>query len=116
MDVILEHLPLFGEGLLGTLYICAASALGSLVLGCVLAAFRVSPVPILQRLGAGWVTVFRNCPLSVVLFFMAFGLPEIGINGSYFWFGVLGLTLYTAAFMCEAVRAGINSVSVGQAE
>jgi glutamate transport system permease protein len=78
--------------------------------------FRVSPIPILQRLGAGWVNVFRNCPLTVVLFFMAFGLPEIGIRGSYFWFGVMGLTFYTSAFMCEAIRAGINSVPVGQAE
>ena len=87
-----------------------------MVLGCFIATWRVSPIPILQKLGAGWVNIFRNCPLPVVLFFMAFGLPEIGVTGSYFWFGVLGLTFYTAAFMCEAVRAGINSVPVGQAE
>lgn len=51
-----------------------------------------------------------------MLFFCAFGLPEVGINGQYFWFGVTGLVLYTSAFVCEAVRSGINSVSAGQAE
>ena len=59
---------------------------------------------------------FRNCPLTVVLFFVAFGLPEIGINGAYFWFGITALVIYTAAFVCEAVRSGINAVPTGQAE
>src|SRR5680860_584091 len=89
---------------------------GSLVLGTVLAAFRVSPVPPLRAFGTFWVNTFRNTPLSVVLFFCAFGLPEIGINRSFFFFGVLGLIIYTSAFVCEAIRSGINSVSAGQAE
>jgi glutamate transport system permease protein len=81
-----------------------------------IAACRVSPVPPLRAFGAFWVTAFRNTPLSVVLFFCAFGLPELGINRSFYFFGVLGLILYTSAFVCEAVRSGINSVSAGQAE
>jgi glutamate transport system permease protein len=52
----------------------------------------------------------------VVLFFFAFGLPEIGVNRSYYFFGVSALVVYTSAFVCEALRAGINSVSAGQAE
>jgi glutamate transport system permease protein len=47
---------------------------------------------------------------------MAFGIPELGINQSYYRFAVSGLVLYTAAFVCEAVRSGINSVAAGQAE
>src|SRR5688500_3579195 len=62
------------------------------------------------------VTTFLTTPLSVVLFFFAFGLPELGINRSFFFFGVLGLVLYTSAFVCEAIRSGINSVPAGQAE
>lgn len=116
MDEVLSNLPLFGGGLLKTLVICGYSAVGALVLGIVLAGFRVSPVPILQRIGTGWVEVMRNVPLAVVLFFLAFGLPEVGIRGSYFWFGVASLTIYTSAFACEAIRAGINSVHSGQAE
>jgi glutamate transport system permease protein len=58
----------------------------------------------------------RNVPLAVVLFFFAFGLPEIGVRGSYFWFGTSALAVYTAAFVCEALRSGINAVPIGQAE
>lgn len=89
---------------------------GSLVLGTVLAGCRVSPVPPLRALGTWWVTTFRNTPLTVVLFFFAFGLPAIGINASFYIFGVSGLVVYTSAFVCEAIRSGINSVSAGQAE
>jgi glutamate transport system permease protein len=116
MTIIFDNFALFRDGFLGTLVICLYAAVGSLLLGTVIASFRVSPLPPLQWFGTSWVNVFRNCPLAVVLFAVAFGLPEIGINGSYFWFGVTGLILYTSAFVCEAVRAGINSVSPGQAE
>ncbi|MGD9526873.1 amino acid ABC transporter permease [Pseudonocardia sp.] len=116
MTIIYDNFALFRDGFLGTLEICLYAAIGSLVLGTLVASFRVSPLPPLQWFGTSWVNVFRNCPLAVVLFAVAFGLPEIGVNGSYFWFGVTGLILYTSAFVCEAVRAGINSVSPGQAE
>ena len=116
MKEITDNLPLFIDGILGTMRICAVAALGSLVLGTIIAIFRVSPVPALQKLGTAWVQFVRNCPLTVVLFFMAFGLPEIGLSASYFTFGVIGLVLYTSAFVCEAIRAGINSVPSGQAE
>jgi glutamate transport system permease protein len=113
---VLDNLDLFWDGFLRTLLICVYSAVGALVLGTIIAAFRVSPLPALRAVGTSWVNTFRNCPLTVVLFFIAFGLPELGISGSYLWFGILALTLYTSAFVCEAVRSGINAVSAGQAE
>lgn len=116
MDSVYANLDLFFSGWLGTLEICLAAVIGSLVLGTALAAARVSPVPVLQKFVTGYLFVVLNCPLAVVLFFIAFGLPQIGINGSYFAFGVSGLILYTAAFVCEALRGGINSINVGQAE
>jgi glutamate transport system permease protein len=116
VGVIVEQFPLYVQGFLTTLQICFISAVGALIIGTVLAGFRVSPIPPLRLVGSVWVTVFRNTPLAVVLFAFAFGLPEIGVNGSYFYFGVTGLICYTAAFVCEAVRSGINSVSAGQAE
>ena len=116
MEAVTENLDLYVEGFLTSLSIIMWALVGSLVLGIVIATCRVSPVPPLQRFGSFWVTTFRNTPLSVVLFFCAFGLPELGINRSFFFFGVLGLVLYTSAFVCEAVRAGINSVPAGQAE
>lgn len=116
IDAVTENFEVFAGAFIKTLQICAYAASGALVVGTVIAAFRVSPVPPLRWVGTSWVTVFRNCPLTVVLFFCAFGLPEIGINGIYYWFGITGLALYTSAFVCEAVRSGINSVTAGQAE
>ena len=116
MDVITENFDDYVRGFLTSLSIIAVALVGSLLLGVLIAACRVSPVPPLRGFGAFWVTTFRNTPLSVVLFFCAFGLPELGINRSFYFFGVLGLVLYTSAFVCEAVRSGINSVAAGQAE
>lgn len=116
MHIIIDNLALYRDGLFKTLQICFYSALGSVLLGTVIAIFRVSPFPPLRAVGTAWVTVFRNCPLTVVLFFCAFGLPELGVNGSYLWFGITGLALYTSAFVCEAIRSGINAVPDGQVE
>ncbi|NYG56964.1 ABC transporter permease subunit [Nocardioides perillae] len=116
MEAVTDNLDLYWSGFLRSLGICLWAMVGSLALGTVIAACRVSPVPALQGFGAAWVTLLRNCPLTVVLFFVAFGLPELGINASYYVFGVGALILYTSAFVCEALRAGINSVSAGQAE
>ena len=116
MDAVFDNIDLFGDGFLTSLRIIVVAMVGSLLLGVVIAACRVSPVPPLRAFGTFWVTTFRNTPLTVVLVFCAFGLPELGINQSFFFFGVLGLVLYTSAFVCEAVRSGINSVPAGQAE
>ncbi len=116
MDAVFDNIDLFVDGYLTSWRIILGALVGALLLGVIIAAFRVSPVPPLRAFGSFWVTTFRNTPLSVVLFFCAFGLPELGINRSFFFFGVLGLILYTSAFVCEAVRSGINSVSAGQAE
>jgi glutamate transport system permease protein len=116
MDVIVENFDLYRSGFFKTVGIVLWAGIGALVIGVVLAGFRVSPIPPLRWAGTSYVNVFRNCPLTVVLFFVAFGFPELGINQSYYRFAVLGLVLYTAAFVCEAVRSGINSVAPGQAE
>lgn len=116
MGVLVEQFPLFASGFLGTLRICLFAAIGALLVGTLMAALRVSPLPPLRWVGSAWVTGVRNCPLAVVLFGFAFGLPEVGITAPFEIFGILGLIVYTSAFVCEAVRAGINSVSPGQAE
>jgi glutamate transport system permease protein len=116
VEPVLDNLDLFWSGFLRSLGIIAWATVGSLVLGTLLAAFRVAPVTPLRAFGTAYVQLVRNCPLTVVLFFFAFGLPEVGINQSYYLFGVSALVVYTAAFVCEAVRSGINSVAAGQAE
>jgi len=116
VEPVIDNLDLYWSGFLTSLEFIVYSLVGSMVLGTLIAAFRVSPIPALRGFGAAYVTVVRNCPLTIVLFFMAFGLPELGINYSYFFFGVTGLVIYTSAFVCEALRSGINAVPTGQAE
>jgi glutamate transport system permease protein len=116
VDAITDNLDLFVSGFFRSLSICLWAMVTSLLLGTLIASCRISPVAPLRFFGTAWVTVLRNCPLTVVLFFIAFGLPELGVNASYYVFGLTALTLYTSAFVCEALRAGINSVSPGQAE
>ena len=98
-------------------------ALGSLVVGTLLAAMRVSPVPVLRSAGGLYVTMLRNTPLTLVIFFSFFALgANLGLQFSgtlttnAFWLAVIGLVAYTSAFVCEAIRSGINTVPVGQAE
>jgi len=116
VSAITDNYGLFGHAFLRSLGICIWAMIGALTIGTAIAAARVSPVAPLRGFGTMYVTLIRNCPLTVVLFFIAFGLPEIGINGSYYVFGISALSIYTAAFVCEALRSGINSVQAGQAE
>lgn len=116
MEPVIDNLDLYWSGFLTSLEFIVYSLVGSMLLGTLIAAFRVSPIPALRGFGSTYVTMIRNCPLTIVLFFMAFGLPELGINYSYFTFGIVGLVIYTSAFVCEALRSGINAVPAGQAE
>jgi glutamate transport system permease protein len=118
-----DNVELYLTGFSWILRLTLASAAFALILGIVLAAFRASPVPVLRWFGAAWVNVFRNTPLTLIIFFCYFGLfATLGlklsddINLNNFWLGVIGLSVYTAAFVCEAFRSGINTVPAGQAE
>jgi glutamate transport system permease protein len=116
VDAILGNLDLYRQGFLNTLALASLSAVLALAIGTLLATMRVSPVPPLRWAGATYVEIVRNTPLTVVFFFSVFVLPQVGISVSLFTFAVVALTVYHAAFFCEAVRSGINSVAAGQAE
>ncbi|MBT2388886.1 amino acid ABC transporter permease [Streptomyces sp. ISL-1] len=117
MNVLLDHLPEFRAGFVGTVSLTAVSAAIALVLGILIAGFRVSPVPPLRFLGTAWVALLRNTPLTLLFLVSAFIVPEILFPGmSPFVLGSLALGFYTSAFVCEAVRSGINTVPLGQAE
>jgi len=135
MSALFDNLDLFAKGFWLTLQVCVLSAIGALVIGTIVAVLRISPIPPLRWLGTSYVTVFRNSPLTVVFFFAAFGLPALGSNAEfldvpglnlifvrldydlpYFRFAVFALSLYTGAFVCEALRSGVNAVPPGQAE
>lgn len=116
MDAVLDSLGLLVDAFQATVTLTVLAAVGALLLGTLIAAMRVSPVPPLRGLGAAYVNLVRNTPLTVVFTLVVFGSPEVGVIFSFFTFAVVALTLYTASFVAEAVRSGINSVPVGQAE
>lgn len=111
-----------------TIQLTVFSAIGALILGTVLAAMRLSPVPVLSWLGTAYVNVIRNTPLTLIILFCSFGISQTlgitlvdpdsltSIEDSNFRLAVLGLTVYTASFVCETVRSGVNTVPLGQAE
>ncbi|MEU0009165.1 amino acid ABC transporter permease [Streptomyces sp. NPDC006314] len=107
-----------------TVQLTLLSAVGSLVWGTLLAAMRVGPVPLMRGFGTAYVNIVRNIPLTVIILFSSLGLYQT-LNVSLgsdetdtinFRLAVLGLIVYTSAFVCEAIRSGINTVPVGQAE
>lgn len=128
MEVFSEYQDRIFEAFWTTIQLTVFSAIGALILGTLLAAMRLSPVPMLNWLGTSYVNVVRNTPLTLIILFCSFGLAQtLGITlvdsqsttsiaDSNFRLAVLGLTVYTAAFVCETVRSGVNTVPLGQAE
>lgn len=125
MDILSDpaDMSAYVDGFMWVLRLTVTSAIVSFILGVILAGFRVSPIPVLRGIGFLWVSAFRNTPLTLIIFFCyfalysTFGLKFSGnITINNFWLGVVGLSVYTASFVCEAIRSGINSVPVGQVE
>ena len=107
-----------------TVQLTLLSAVGSLIWGTLLAAMRVGPVPLMRGFGTAYVNIVRNIPLTVIILFASLGLNQTlmidmgsdQVDTTNFRLAVLGLIVYTSSFVCEAIRAGINTVPVGQAE
>ena len=116
MDSLISNFGVIVDGFVETLKLLAVSAAIALVLGTLVAAARVSPVPILRGTAAFYVTLFRNTPLLVLIIVTYYGLPEIGINPGFFPLITMAMGLYTASFVAEALRSGINAVPAGQIE
>lgn len=117
MDVLLnDYLGTFAGGLWLTVQLTAIGFSAALVLGTILAVFRVSPIPPLRVFGTVYVEFFRNVPLVALLLLVVYGLPYAGVNLGYYWSVILALTAVGTAFACETIRSGINAVSAGQVE
>lgn len=111
-----------------TVKLTVLSAVGALVIGTVVAVCRVSPVSVLRGFGTAYVTLIRNTPLTLIVFFCAFGLlntlnlslasagSPTEVVDNNFRYGVVALSVYHASFVAEALRSGINTVPQGQAE
>jgi glutamate transport system permease protein len=128
-DVLFDFSPLVKDfdKLVGafwaTIRLSLVTGLLALILGTVLTAMRVSPTPMLRAAGTLYINTLRNTPLTLVLLFCSLGLSDtlkIQVSSSstmnFYWLAVFGLSAYTASFVCEALRSGINTVPLGQAE
>lgn len=128
MELFSKYQSQIFEAFWTTIQLTAYSAIGALILGTLLAAMRLSPVPMLNWIGTTYVNVVRNTPLTLIILFCSFGLSQTlgitlvdsesltSIEDSNFRLAVLGFVVYTAAFVCETVRSGVNTVPLGQAE
>jgi glutamate transport system permease protein len=123
MHVLTDNFAEILDGFIKTLWLLLLSGTIAAVLGTIVVAMRVSPIGILRFAGTSYVNVFRNTPLLLILLIVAFAAPDLGFTyevNNYFNFffisATLGLGLYAAAFVCEALRSGINSIPIGQAE
>lgn len=127
MQTILQDFDLLAAFWM-TLKLTFWSAIFSLIIGTVVAIMRLSPVWIFQRAGAAYVTLLRNTPLTLIILFTSIALwAQLGIqltsreNPTFiatnnFRLAILGLSVYHAAFVCEALRSGVNTIPLGQAE
>ena len=121
-QIILDFPEIFMGGLWLTMQISGLGLIGALLLGIVVALFRISPLAPLRWIGVGYVEFFRNTPLLVQLFFLFFGLPVLGIRLSQdtfvtiFWVAIIGMSLYHGAYMGEVIRGGLLGIDKGQIE
>ncbi len=108
----------------GTIKLSALGTVGALVLGTIVAILRLSPVRVFQWMGTWYVNTFRNTPLTLLMVFSILGLTFIlgiqlnseDISSNVFRWAAVMLSVYHGAFICEALRSGVNTVPAGQAE
>ena len=123
-DVIQRSLPyLFKEGMTFTLTLTALAMVFGIILGTLLAMMRVSSLAVLPVVSGGYVNLMRSVPLVLVIFWFYFLVPYIGawvlrqsepVKVGAFLSAVITFTLFEAAYYCEIMRAGIQSIPRGQ--
>lgn len=129
MNAVLDNIDLVWKAFAYTVFLFLCSGVLSLLLGTLLAAFRVGPIAVLRQAIATYVTLVRNTPLLIIFMFFQYAAPKLGVSfgwldvhlgtfdfTSFFGAAVVSLTLYTSTFVCEALRSGVNAVDLGQAE
>src|SRR5713226_10198588 len=123
-DVIIRSLPyLFLDGMSFTLMLTALATTGGIIFGTLLAMMRLSGFAPLSLLAAGYVNLMRSVPLVLVIFWFYFLVPYIGawilrqpnpIRVGAFSSALITFTMFEAAYYCEIMRAGIQSIPRGQ--
>lgn len=111
-----EHFPDFLKAAGLTVEITLLTFGIGLVLGTILAFMRISKSRVLQVFATGYIELFRGTPLMVQLYFIYFGLPDMGLKFNQFQAAVIAISLNEAAYIAELVRGAIQSIDKGQME
>lgn len=111
-----ENLRFLLDGLYVTLIVAGASIVLSFLIGCIVGVIRYMKLPVLSPIMMVVVELIRNLPLLLIIFFMRFALPEIGIKLGLVTATITGLTIFEAAMIAEVVRGGLASIDKGQIE
>lgn len=114
--VLWDYRDLFFEGFLTTVQLTALGFIFAMIIGTIMAIFRISPIVPLRAVGLIYVDIFRNVPLMSLIIVVVYALPEIGIMFSYKSSVIISMALVGGSFICESLRAGINGVPAGQIE
>ena len=118
MDDVFSHFDLVLKAFWLTIQLTVLSGVASLILGTLLGALRVGPIGVMRKFATLYVSLVRNTPLLVIFMFVFIAAPTLGwfVTTPFLLKGVITMTIYTSAFVCENVRSGVNSVALGQAE
>ena len=116
ISVLTDNLDEWLSGFWVTVRIVGVAFVIAMVVGTLVAALRIAPNTLLQRLGGVYVETFRNVPLLVLLFISFAGLRRAGLPVGPWQAGIASLGLYTAAYVAEVLRSGVFSVNKGQIE
>jgi glutamate/aspartate transport system permease protein len=122
--VIQRSLPyLFREGMTFTVTLTLLAMTGGIVFGTILAMMRLSSIKVISLTAGAYVNLMRSIPLVLVIFWFFFLVPYIGawvtgadrpIQVGAFYSALITFTMFEAAYYCEIMRAGIQSVARGQ--
>jgi His/Glu/Gln/Arg/opine family amino acid ABC transporter permease subunit len=117
MQVLLDNLDLFVLGFTNTVIMFVISAVLSLILGCIIGILRIAPSAPMRAVGTVYVNTLRNTPLALLMMFFALGYPKLGLPPlDYMTLAITALVLYTASYVAEVFRSGVNSIDKGQTE
>ncbi|MBY0221209.1 amino acid ABC transporter permease [Sporosarcina aquimarina] len=114
-SVISQNKDIFIEGTLKTLEISAIALLLAIPIGIIFGMGRISRNKFIRLISSAYVEVMRGVPLLVLLIWIFFVLGQFLKLGSY-WGAIIGLAIFTGAFIAEIVRSGIQGVPKGQME
>jgi len=111
-----DNLMFLLQGFWITIKVASISIVLSFIFGGIFGVLRYAKIPVVSKISALIVEIIRNLPLLLIIFFVYFALPEVGLKFSIEWSAIIALTVFESAMLAEVIRSGLNSVPKGQIE